>query len=211
MLTLLCFCQKNFKGEKTIDHCFLNNRLLFLLFFPLFFENFRGQMPFRRAKLVLRSAPCSRKPAPCLHDLSKHDLQQVPEGAYRNLNSAFSEWIYYREHNSQNISKKSISRWAKITYSLCQPKQGFHKNIYWNWNPDSDRLMTFKGSCKKILETKIQWKFTNPQSKLMFAFEYTYIIAWLKFIYGQIVRFPTSFPCSSLPVPFCTLLVQRPY
>ena len=25
--------------------------------------------------------------APCLHDLSKHDLKQVPEGAYRNLNS----------------------------------------------------------------------------------------------------------------------------
>ena len=25
--------------------------------------------------------------APCLHDLSKHDLKQVPEGGYRNLNS----------------------------------------------------------------------------------------------------------------------------
>ena len=28
--------------------------------------------------------------APCLHDLSKRE--QVPEGTYRNLNSAFSEW-----------------------------------------------------------------------------------------------------------------------
>ena len=27
--------------------------------------------------------------APCMHDLSKHDLKQVSEGAYRNLNSAF--------------------------------------------------------------------------------------------------------------------------
>ena len=31
--------------------------------------------------------------APCFHDLSKHNLKQVPEGAYRNLNSAFSEVI----------------------------------------------------------------------------------------------------------------------
>ena len=29
--------------------------------------------------------------APCLPNLSKHDLKQVPEGGYRNLNSAFSE------------------------------------------------------------------------------------------------------------------------
>ena len=29
--------------------------------------------------------------APCLPDLSKHDLKQVSEGRYRNLNSAFSE------------------------------------------------------------------------------------------------------------------------
>ena len=29
--------------------------------------------------------------APCLPDLSKHDLKQVPEGGYRNLNSAFSK------------------------------------------------------------------------------------------------------------------------
>ena len=32
----------------------------------------------------------------CLHDLSKHDLKQVPEGGYRNLNSAFSESTEYR-------------------------------------------------------------------------------------------------------------------
>ena len=30
----------------------------------------------------------------CLHDLSKHDLKQVSEGTYRNLNSAFSERTY---------------------------------------------------------------------------------------------------------------------
>ena len=28
---------------------------------------------------------------PCLNDLSKHHLKQVPEGGYRNLNSAFFE------------------------------------------------------------------------------------------------------------------------
>ena len=27
-------------------------------------------------------------------------------------------------------------------------------------------------------------------------------IAWLKFLYGQSVRFPASFPCLSFPVPF---------
>ena len=30
-----------------------------------------------------------------LHDLSKHDLRQVSEGAYKNLNSAFSDRTYY--------------------------------------------------------------------------------------------------------------------
>ena len=33
--------------------------------------------------------------APCLRDLSKHNLKQVPEDGYRNLNSAFSEWTEY--------------------------------------------------------------------------------------------------------------------
>ena len=28
------------------------------------------------------------------------------------------------------------------------------------------------------------------------------IIAWLKFLYGQSVRFPASFPCLSFPAPF---------
>ena len=29
-----------------------------------------------------------------------------------------------------------------------------------------------------------------------------YFIAWLKFLYGQSVRFPASFPCLSFPAPF---------
>ena len=40
--------------------------------------------------------------APCLHDLSKDVLKQVPQGTYRNLNSALSEWTnykYYRNHS----------------------------------------------------------------------------------------------------------------
>ena len=36
--------------------------------------------------------------APCLRDLSKHDLKQVSEGTYWNLNSAFSEWTYYTSY-----------------------------------------------------------------------------------------------------------------
>ena len=31
---------------------------------------------------------------------------------------------------------------------------------------------------------------------------YASFIAWLKFLYGQSVRFPASFPCLSFPVPF---------
>ena len=42
--------EKNFRGQETIDHCFLNNILLFLLFvlivFSIVFENFRGQSRF---------------------------------------------------------------------------------------------------------------------------------------------------------------------
>ena len=33
--------------------------------------------------------------SPLLTDLSKHDLEQVPESEYRNLNSALFEWIEY--------------------------------------------------------------------------------------------------------------------
>ena len=45
------FLLKNFKGRKTIDHCFLNDRLLFYLFFLLFREILGGA-----------PLPCSRKP-----------------------------------------------------------------------------------------------------------------------------------------------------
>ena len=29
--------------------------------------------------------------APCLQDFSKHDMKQVPEGGYKNINSPFSK------------------------------------------------------------------------------------------------------------------------
>ena len=39
---------KKFRGQKTVCHCFLNDRLLFLLFFPFaFLKFFWGQEPFR--------------------------------------------------------------------------------------------------------------------------------------------------------------------
>ena len=47
----MAFCQKNFKGcQKTIDHYFYNNRLLFILFFYCLLKILGGQTPFKRQK-----------------------------------------------------------------------------------------------------------------------------------------------------------------
>ena len=59
-----------------MDYCFLNNRLLFLLFFCCFFENFRGANAFLGGKSRFGGRPpCSRKPASSTVHLAALDRQ----------------------------------------------------------------------------------------------------------------------------------------
>ena len=50
--------EKNLRGAKDNRPLFLNNRLLFLLLFLLFFNILGGQMPFRGDKSRFGGAPC---------------------------------------------------------------------------------------------------------------------------------------------------------
>ena len=93
--------EKNFKGggQKTIDHCFLNNSLLFLLFSVLLFENFRG------TKVVLGGAPYSRKPARLFISLLENKLIEMISVYFNTTLDSYYQvtvliFFFYREEDS---------------------------------------------------------------------------------------------------------------
>ena len=101
---------------------------------------------------------------------------------YWNLNSAFSEWMYYRLSDFQN--SHSFELWDSVFGSL--PFSEFRR-----W--------------RRLKEYALKLGLWDTISRIQFFIAF---IAWLKFLYGQSVRFPASFPCLSFPAPF---FVHCPY
>ena len=66
---------------------------------------------------------------PCLWDLSKHDLKQVPEGAYRNLNpeGRFKNFMKFQTGVSKFQFKVSFS---SSKFSIRVLKLGAHLNRF---------------------------------------------------------------------------------
>ena len=55
--------------------------------------------------------------APCLHDLSKLDPKHVPEGAYRNLDSAFSnERTIYSTYTVRRSASETAVEFALLSF-----------------------------------------------------------------------------------------------
>ena len=51
---------------------------------------------------------------PSLQDLSKHDLKQVPQGGYRNLNSAISKRAEYSVEQYSNNLKEIFMEFPRL-------------------------------------------------------------------------------------------------
>ena len=117
-------------------------------------------------------------------------------------------------HSIPNVTSGTCSKtWLKtgqiqdwehfeiLGYKRSLIKAMHHLVFYWNWLVDSIEFDHWQKWLSKLVKCK-QVRRKEISGFCRFFAVLPWIIAWLKFLCGQSIRFPASFLCLSFPVPF---------